>query len=144
MYSSAAAAHLAWEPNLYAQELQDNLFIDDRSLEEEIHYCDAKSCPVECLAYCRLLRDIFGNPFRPGLLQPAWLSPAVRETAQIAYDDREFPTGALNQKRMVALADALEQAGCFDGVILSHCRGPGEHVRGCWVLDLLLGKERSE
>src|SRR5262249_31616753 len=84
-----------------------------------------------------LLREIVGNPFHPVTLNPAWLTwndGTVPKVAQAIYDDRAFD-------RMPILADALEDAGCTDQAILDHCRGPGEHVRGCWVVDLLLGKE---
>ena len=81
-----------------------------------------------------LLRDIFGNPFRPLTLDPAWLITKVNALAQAVYDDRAFD-------RLPVLAGALEEAGCDDADILAHCRGPGPHVRGCWVVDLLLGKE---
>ena len=82
------------------------------------------------------LREIFGNPFRPVTVSPSWLAwndGAVRKMAQVIYDDRAFD-------RLPILADALEDAGCADADILAHCRGLGEHVRGCWVVDLLLGK----
>ncbi|MFL5339913.1 MAG: hypothetical protein ACJ8F7_07170 [Gemmataceae bacterium] len=84
----------------------------------------------------RLLRDLFGNPYRPSTLDPAWLawrdSTAVK-LAQTIYDDRRFDL-------LPILADALHAAGCCDDAILDHCRGPGPHVRGCWVVNLLLGK----
>jgi hypothetical protein len=64
----------------------------------------------------------------------------VRKLAQAAYDDRRLPSGVLDPARLTVLADALEDAGCADAAILAHCRRPGEHVRGCWVVDLLLGK----
>jgi hypothetical protein len=90
----------------------------------------------EGIAQCALIRDIFGNPFRPALLDPTWLTwnnGAVRKMAQAIYDERRFAD-------LPILADALEDAGCADAAILEHCRQPGEHVRGCWVVDLLLGK----
>ena len=84
-----------------------------------------------------LLRDVFGNPFRPPpVIDPSWFASndsAIRKMAQSIYDARAFD-------RLPLLADALEDAGCTDADILSHCRTPGEHVRGCWVVDLLLGK----
>jgi hypothetical protein len=83
-----------------------------------------------------LLRDIFGNPFRPVALDPAWLAwndGAVQKMAQVIYDARRFSA-------LPILADALEDAGSDNADILAHCRGGGEHVRGCWVVDLLLGK----
>jgi hypothetical protein len=84
-----------------------------------------------------IIRDIFGNPFRPVSLDPAWLTwnaGTVRKMAQAIYDDRAFD-------RLPILADALEEAGCTDRDILDHCRSGGDHVRGCWVIDLLLGKQ---
>lgn len=83
---------------------------------------------------CPLLRDIFGNPFRLARTNAAWLTPTVVRLSQSIYDDRAFD-------RMPKLADALEEAGCTDADILAHCRQAGPHVRGCWVIDLLLGKE---
>jgi hypothetical protein len=80
-----------------------------------------------------LLRDIVGNPFRPVTLNPAWRTSNVTALAQSIYDDRAFD-------RLPILADALEDAGCDNADILNHCRQPGEHVRGCWVVDLVLGK----
>jgi hypothetical protein len=81
-----------------------------------------------------LLRDMFGNPFRPVALDPAWRTSDVVALAQSIYDDRAFD-------RMPILADALEDAGCRDGNILAHCRQPGQHVRGCWVVDFLTGRK---
>ena len=83
----------------------------------------------------QFLRDIIGNPFRLGSVSQSWLAwndGAIRKMAQAIYDARAFD-------RLPLLADALEDAGCTDAAILSHCREPGEHVRGCWVVDLLLG-----
>jgi hypothetical protein len=84
-----------------------------------------------------ILRHIFGNPFRPVSVDPAWLAwkgGTIPKLAEAIYDDRAFD-------RLPVLADALEEAGCTDQEVLEHCRGPGPHARGCWVLDLLLGKE---
>jgi hypothetical protein len=81
-----------------------------------------------------LVRDVFGNPFRAVTLNPAWRTSNVTALAQSIYDDRAFD-------RLPILADALEDAGCDNADILNHCRQPGEHVRGCWVVDLVLGKE---
>jgi hypothetical protein len=80
-----------------------------------------------------LLRDIVGNPFRPFSADPAWLTSTVVTLATGIYEQRAFD-------RMPILADALQDAGCEDADILDHCRGAGPHVRGCWVVDLLLGK----
>ena len=90
---------------------------------------------------CVLLRDIVGNPFRPVSLAPSGRTPTVLALAQAAYDDRALPAGTLDAARLAVLADALEDAGCTDAAILGHLRGPGPHVRGCWALDLILGRE---
>ena len=92
---------------------------------------------------CDLLRDIFGNPFHPATLDSAWLTwndAAVVRLAHAAYEERHLPEGSLDNSRLAVLADALEEAGCADADILDHLRGPGTHVRGCWPIDLCLGK----
>jgi hypothetical protein len=88
------------------------------------------------VAVAALLRDISGNPFRPVILNPGWLTPNVITLACTIYESRRF-------QALPILADALEEAGCADSEILGHCRGPVEHVRGCWVLDLILAKEQG-
>jgi hypothetical protein len=93
----------------------------------------------EIAAHCRFLRDLFGNPFRPVALAPRWNTPEVCSLARVAYDQRS-PERCLDTFRLAILADALEEAGCTNAVVLDHLRDPGPHVRGCWVLDLLLGK----
>jgi hypothetical protein len=94
----------------------------------------------EAQAQVALLRDVLGNPFRPMSLSPSWRTPDVLALAQAAYDNRILPAGTLEPARLALLADALEDAGCTDPNILGHLRGPGVHVRGCWAVDLLLGK----
>jgi hypothetical protein len=91
----------------------------------------------------RLFRDLFGNPFRPIIISPAvlaWNDGVVVRLAQAAYNQRHLPTGKLDNVRLAVLADALEEAGCTDADIRGHLRGPGPHVRGCWAVDLCLGK----
>ena len=95
----------------------------------------------ETVAQCGLLNDIFGNPFRPLTIDSAWLTPTVTTLATAAYEERILPSGQLDPARLAVLSDALEEAGCDHADILSHLRSPGPHVRGCWVVDLLLGKE---
>jgi hypothetical protein len=102
------------------------------------HYAE----PVRYLA-CPLLRDIVGNPFRPVTISPTfltWNDAVVVRLAQAAYEERHLPAGTLDNGRLAILADALEEAGCTDADILGHLRGPGPHVRGCWVVDIVLGK----
>jgi hypothetical protein len=91
-------------------------------------------------SHASLLRDIFGNPFRPIFVDPACLTTDVVWLAQAAYDDRFLPSGELEHDRLAVLSDALEEAGCTDPDLLDHLRGPAPHVRGCWALDLILGK----
>ena len=91
--------------------------------------------------HCHFLRDIFGNPFRPVAIEPAWLTTTVTGLATAAYEKRTLPSGELDPARLAVLADAVEETGCGNLDILNHLRGPGPHVRGCWVLDLLLGKK---
>jgi hypothetical protein len=89
----------------------------------------------EKAAQADLLREIIGNPFSPVPLVPDWLSANDRVVVALAraiYDERAF-------ERMPILGDALEDAGCDDATILNHCRQLEEHVRGCWLLDLILG-----
>ncbi len=87
------------------------------------------------------LRCVIGNPFRPIFINPAWLAPIVATLASSAYDERILPTGELDAARLGVLSDALEEAGCDAADILNHLRSPGPHVRGCWPVDLLLGKK---
>jgi hypothetical protein len=84
---------------------------------------------------CRLLRDLLGRlPFRLPRLTPAWLTSTVKNLAEAIYQDKTCDT-------LPILADALEDAGCTNVEVLEHCRQPGVHTRGCWVVDLVLGKE---
>ena len=103
---------------------------------------------------CRIIRDVIGNPFRRAVhnpayregacatlvryqlapLDPSWRTDTARLLAGQMYESRDFSA-------MPILADALQDAGCSRADVLDHCRGPGPHVRGCWVVDLVLGKE---
>jgi hypothetical protein len=92
-----------------------------------------------------LLRDIFGNPFRPSPPLPAailaWNDGTIRRLAEGVYEERQMPGGTLDTARLAVLADALLDAGCDDEELMRHCRSEGPHVRGCGALDLILGKE---
>jgi hypothetical protein len=85
-------------------------------------------------ALSKLLRDIIGNPFGLVTFEKEWLTAKVVLLARAIYDGQAF-------ERMGVLADTLQEVGCANADILGHCRGPGPHVRGCWLLDLVLGKE---
>jgi hypothetical protein len=88
---------------------------------------------------CALLRDIFGRPYCPFRFDPVWLSNRGRDAQRLArkmYDAGRYEDLSL-------LADVLERAGCDDPIVLDHCRAPGPHVRGCWVVDGLTGRESA-
>jgi len=81
-----------------------------------------------------ILRDIFGNPFRPVRFDVRWRTSNVIDLSRTIYEGRAF-------ERLPILADALMDAGCADEQVLEHCRSDGPHVRSCWVVDVVLGKE---
>ncbi len=84
---------------------------------------------------CALLRDVFGNPFRPVVPALSWSGRdgEIKQFARTLYEGRRFA-------ELPGLAEALTREGCRETAVLDHCRGPGPHVRGCWVLDLLTGR----
>ena len=71
--------------------------------------------------------------YRPVVVRPDWRTEAAVGLARGMYESQDFGP-------MPVLADALDDAGCTDAEVLAHCRGDGPHVRGCWVVDGLLGK----
>jgi hypothetical protein len=99
----------------------------------------------EYKAQAALLRDLFGPlPFRAVAVAPSllrWHGGTVRKLALAAYREQSLPAGTLDNARLAVLADAIEDAGCTDEELLGHLRGPGAHVRGCFALDLLLGRK---
>jgi len=80
-----------------------------------------------------LIRCVLGNPFRPVTVDPTWITSTVVTLAEGIYQDRAFD-------RLPILADALQDAGCNEPTVLDHCRSEEPHVRGCWLIDLVLGK----
>jgi hypothetical protein len=104
-----------------------------------------RACSQEQAAQCWLLRDLFGNPFRPApAIDPVWLrwrGGLIPQLAQALYDERVLPAGTFDPARLSLLADMLTDAGCTDPDILGHVRGGGDHVRGCWLVDSVLGKK---
>jgi hypothetical protein len=89
---------------------------------------------LEWARHCGFLREIFGNPFQPVAFDPLWRTPDVMLLARGIYEEKAFD-------RMPILADALQDAGCEVADLLDHLRDPhAAHVRGCWALDLVLGK----
>jgi hypothetical protein len=109
--------------------------IEDRWVDDDTIGKAAEN--EERLTQATLLRDILGNPFSPTLsIAPDWLGwqdGVIQQIAQHIYDERDFAS-------MPVMADALEEAGCTDPDILAHCRGSGPHVRGCWLVDRILGR----
>jgi hypothetical protein len=89
----------------------------------------------DLLRYAELLHDVFGDTFCPVAFPPEWQTRTTVAMAQQMYASRDFSA-------LPILADALEDAGCDNLDILAHCRGPGPHVRGCWIVDLILSKDR--
>lgn len=99
-----------------------NEFDGERLMAEHQHFAD-------------VLRDIFGNPFRPVTFAPEWGTGTVLALAREMYASRDFSA-------MPILADALQDAGCEHPDVLAHCREPNQiHVRGCWVVDQVLRNE---
>jgi hypothetical protein len=79
-----------------------------------------------------LIRELIGNPFQSVVGDPRWRTSDVIGLAQAIYEEKAF-------ERMPILADALMDAGCEDEQLIAHCRGESQHVRGCWLVDLVLG-----
>ena len=147
-----------WE--LRAVEVGER-FADDRATNEELRAAEDAACgqagssfwaaasdswwdAVEAARFsgdtpkllrlqCDLVRCVFGNPFRPVVPDPVWLTSDVVLLASGVYEEKAFD-------RLPILADALQDAGCDNHDVLQHCRGVGPHTRGCWVVDLVLGK----
>lgn len=97
----------------------------------KVDYIDRDEGPPE---RATLLRCIFANPFRSVTFDPRWRTSDTVALAQAIYDHRAF-------ERLPILGDALMDAGCEDEQIIGHCRSEGPHVRGCWVVDLVLNKQ---
>ena len=103
-------------------------------LQGERNVLDSPVTMAEHEVQAGLVRCIFGNPFRPRPARDAWANNEVRTLADSIYTEHAFD-------RMALLARALEASGCTNADVLEHCRSSAGHARGCWVLDLLLGKE---
>jgi hypothetical protein len=141
-YAYAAAAGCAAEdPMEAARTACENLRL--QAVREEAYEvppghdearANAEASALERRAQAELLREVFGNPFRPPHVEPGWASwgnGAAVALARVIYDNQQF-------EDIPYLADALLDAGCADERMLEHCR-TGGHVRGCWLVDALLG-----
>ncbi len=115
-----ASDTIAASAELRAREVAVQKTVEARRLYEEPWQSD-------------LLRCIFGNPFRPIIIELTWISPTSLALARSIYETRSFDL-------LPDLADALEKAGCSDVALLDHCHKPGQHALGCWVIDAVLGK----
>jgi hypothetical protein len=108
--------------------------VEEKSLKAAVGRLTEGEVRLDCRAVqARHLRDLFGNPFAPVTLDPAWRTPDALALASAIDEEGAF-------ERMPYLADALEEAGCSDPSVLDHCRRQREHVRGCWLVDALLGR----
>jgi hypothetical protein len=130
--TSDAPQQVARELGVSAEAAKDPR---DAYIEAEAHEAEIQT---------DLLRDLFGPlPFHLVTIDRTWLAwndGVVIRLAQAAYEQRDMPEGTLDSSVLAILADALEEAGCTAEDILSHLRGPGPHVRGCWPVDLCLDK----
>jgi hypothetical protein len=102
----------------------------DAMISDDTRYPDPR---VEAEFLEPLLLCVFGTPSHPQVADPSWLTPTVVALARGIFADRAY-------ERLPILADALQEAGCDNEDILTHCRSNGPHVPGCWVIALLLGK----
>jgi len=102
-------------------------------LQGERNVLDSAATIAEHGEQTALIHCLFGNPFRPRPVCDGWLTAELTTLADGIYAERDF-------NRMPLLADALETSGCTNGDLIEHCRSGREHARGCWVVDLLLGK----
>src|SRR5208283_1841974 len=130
-YDATAASQLAADSAAYHAGYCDGYNDVRRVVQDTLSVkvtSDSPSQDHEPVAHCSLLRCIFGNLFRPVTLNPACRTENVVAITQSIYDNRRFMD-------MPILADALEDAGCDNADILTHCRSGGEHVRGCFVVD---------
>jgi hypothetical protein len=137
------AANAAWAAD-FATDLYMMSAVDRACNSAFVAAGDGPKPGPEHTAQSHLLRCVFGPlAFRSVVVGWSWLTwndGLVVNMANAVYDDRLLPAGHLDPARLAVLADALDDAGCTDLDILAHCRDGGPHVRGCWVLDLLLGK----
>ncbi len=132
-----------WTPTSSAAMAADDVVAPDQDLADVVYYeCDVRAAEVErALAIPAidggqqaLWEDLFGAP-SPGIgVKARWLAPALTELARSIYEARAFD-------QMPELAAALRYAGCGDEAILAHCQRSAPHARGCWLLDLLMGRQ---
>jgi hypothetical protein len=133
-YNLAYIAQLLCEPDLWNSPQYSPGYPHWLSLGEDLANLNEDVRLETRQFHAILFHDLLGNPFRPIEFDSSWLTTNVRDLAKTIYNEKAF-------ERMAILADALMDAGCNNDDVLNHCHGPGPHVRGCWVVDLILGKE---
>jgi hypothetical protein len=138
-----AFQRLVWEPASYTEwnirDLAMGIPTPSSSGDSNLnHFPEGRSVKQTQLDWADAMRDLFGPlPFRKVPIAPVWLlanDGAVTTLARTIYDERRWSD-------MPILADALEEAGCANADLLNHCRAKQRHYRGCWVVDLILGKK---
>jgi hypothetical protein len=124
-----------WEPGEYAEQFTVRVCLHTAHAAARRARADFRRLmDRESAAQTDLLRDVVGNPFRPVTFAPAWRTETAVLLARQMHESRDFAN-------LPILADALQDAGCEAPDVLAHCRGDGPHVRGCWLIDLVLGRE---
>jgi hypothetical protein len=134
-YYAGHALQAALKGAVYASLPESAPCVTELDIDE-----DHPACAQEIAVQAALARDIFRQCFLSVAFDCSWRTPPALSLAQAAYDERILPSGELDPQRLAVLADALEEAGA-EGELLEHLRSAGPHVRGCWAVDLLLGKE---
>jgi hypothetical protein len=143
-FDAEVAANIARACRDDGDEHDHTLEFDDRGMPSIVSLTPKKWNDLKAetrqlgLQQAVVIRCVFGNPFRPVWFDPAWRTPDVAALAKAAYDERILPSGELDPHRLAVLADALEELAAVG--VVAHLRGPGPHVRGCWAVDLCLGK----
>lgn len=102
--------------------------------QDALHPDASRLCSPEHVIQANIVRDAVPIPFTPDVIRAEWVSDAVIQLAQDMYISRDFAT-------MPTLAKLLEATGCDSSTILNHCRATSQHVRGCWVVDAVLGRQ---
>ena len=150
--AAAALEEMNWSDPRWDRAMRTAYTSGGYEIEDEEHWAEVWNQAAYAMSYnsftsfpgwhaerkqqAAIVRDIFGNPFRPDAVDPSWLTwsdATLLKIAQGTYEERAFD-------RLPILADALDEAGCTQADILDHCRSEGLHARGCWVVDLILGK----
>jgi hypothetical protein len=132
--SSAEAASLLARPTERLSALGESVsqVLDHVFMAMLIGHVSKVRHPQLLTLYSAIIRDVFGNPFRPVVFDPTWRTEAAVALARSMYESRSFSAAPV-------LADALEDAGLSDAAVLGHLRQAGGHVRGCWCVDAVLG-----